>query len=407
MKCSNSQLIVAFNCAGHFLMHVMTALYLTLVLVLAPRWGHSYDYMIRLWTFGAFLVGAGAPLAGWLGDKAGEPQVMTLFFLGSGIGAILCGLASTPGALVCSLAVTGLFASIYHPVSLSWLTKQSLRQGHAIGFVGIFGTLGVASAALLAGFLTDTTGWRSAFIMPGVMSIAVGITLAMCIVRGRFAVSQIEVTRNPQTPCRAASSRGLVALAASMICGSVFYNSFVTVLPRWLSQATAEPGAISMVSVGTMVALTFLVGGLAQLPGGRLADRFPSRTLYLSTFLIQLAATAAAIWVTGPSVIVVSAILAILLDFRAPVESVLLARYSPGSRRGLAYGTKYAMGFIGAPLGVNLVAFVDKADGAENLFIVLSGLVAVMIVAATFIPKVEMDAKQEERKANETVYGSD
>ena len=40
---------------------------------------------------------------------------------------------------------------------------------------GVWGNLGVASAALITGYLIDHGGWRMAFIVPGVFSVVVGI----------------------------------------------------------------------------------------------------------------------------------------------------------------------------------------------------------------------------------------
>ena len=44
---------------------------------------------------------------------------------------------------------------------------------------GVFGNLGVASAALLTGYFIDHGGWRIAFIVPGIVSIAIGIAYTL------------------------------------------------------------------------------------------------------------------------------------------------------------------------------------------------------------------------------------
>ena len=44
----------------------------------------SYSDLIALWTLGSLLIGLGAPLAGWLGDRWGESRVMVLVFFGLG-----------------------------------------------------------------------------------------------------------------------------------------------------------------------------------------------------------------------------------------------------------------------------------------------------------------------------------
>lgn len=100
----SGMLSVAFSCLGHATMHILAALYLTVVLVLEDGWaGMSYDDLIRLWTIGSLMIGLGAPLAGWLGDRWSESRMMVLMFLLTGAGSMLAGLADTPTQLAAAL----------------------------------------------------------------------------------------------------------------------------------------------------------------------------------------------------------------------------------------------------------------------------------------------------------------
>ncbi len=56
----------AIAIAGHFVLHFVLGIHLVVVLVIQKDWRLSYDFMISLWTVGAFLVGLGHKLAGWL-----------------------------------------------------------------------------------------------------------------------------------------------------------------------------------------------------------------------------------------------------------------------------------------------------------------------------------------------------
>src|SRR5690606_32789904 len=47
--------------------------------------------------------------------------------------------------------------------------------GMAIGINGVWGNLGVASAALITGFFIDHGGWRLAFFFPGIVSVLIGL----------------------------------------------------------------------------------------------------------------------------------------------------------------------------------------------------------------------------------------
>src|SRR3989441_4218943 len=84
-----------------------------------------------------------------------------------------------PGAALLSI---GLFASIYHPVGTAMIVSYADKLGHEIGLNGVWGNLGVASSALVTGVVGQYLGWRWAFIVPGVVTIAIGIAFAQMIV---------------------------------------------------------------------------------------------------------------------------------------------------------------------------------------------------------------------------------
>jgi MFS family permease len=91
----------------------------------------------------------------------------------------------------------------------------------------------------------------------------------------------------------------------------------------------------------------------------------------------------------GPAAVAAAVLIGLTFDMSAPVENLLLARYSSGRRRGLAFGMKFAIGFAAAPIGVNLVAmsYAEGAGGAPLLFGILAVLAAVMLAAALLLPR--------------------
>src|SRR5437763_14882255 len=80
--------------------------------------------------------------------------------------------SQTPLQLGIGLFAIGMFAAIYHPVGLAIVVAKWKNTGMRIAVNGVWGNLGVASAALLTGYLSDNGGWRAAFVTPGVFSIA-------------------------------------------------------------------------------------------------------------------------------------------------------------------------------------------------------------------------------------------
>ena len=99
---------------------------------------------------------------------------MVIFFIGIGASALLAGLANSPVQLALCLTLVGVFAAIYHPVGLAMVVQGRDKTGVALAINGVFWNMGVASAPLLWGFLIDASGWRSAFFIPGVVSMVIG-----------------------------------------------------------------------------------------------------------------------------------------------------------------------------------------------------------------------------------------
>lgn len=387
MKIDSSRLAIAFACIGHFTVHLLIALFLTVVLVLEREWGLDYDRLIALWTPGALMVGLGAPLAGWLSDRWGEARVMVVFFVGAGAATILAGLAQSPLQLAVSLALLGLFASIYHPVGTSWAIRNAARRGKVIGIVGLVGGFGAAFASLAAGGLSDLVGWRAAFIVPGGLSLAAGGLLLWAVRSDRLVDRQSDINPEPEAS-RADQFRAFAVLSVNMLLFSTVYWAFTTALPKWLSSGLGNALGQGIFAIGALVTVIYLVGNTTQLVGGYLIDRWSAKRVYLLSFLVKLPALIVAAQLGGWPIVWAAMVIVFMFDISSPAESILIAKYAPNRRRGLAYGIRNGAGLVAAPLGVQLVAWsYGWFEGFAWLFLGLGALVLVMLLTAFFLPE--------------------
>lgn len=95
---------------------------------------------------------------------------------------ISVGFVQTPAQLGTALLAIGIFASIYHPVGTAMIVSYADRLGREMGINGVWGNLGVASSALVTGVIGQYLGWRLAFIIPGIVTILIGVAFAMMVV---------------------------------------------------------------------------------------------------------------------------------------------------------------------------------------------------------------------------------
>ena len=88
--------------------------------------------------------------AGWLADHWSRYKMMVVFFLGIGGSLFLTGFAQSAWQIGAGLTLVGMFAAIYHPVGLAIVVQKWRNTGMRIAVNGVWGNLGVASAALIA-----------------------------------------------------------------------------------------------------------------------------------------------------------------------------------------------------------------------------------------------------------------
>ncbi len=386
MKAPSARLALAFSCLGHAYMHLFTAFYFVIALSLETEWSLPNHELVKLWALGSLLVGLAALPAGWLGDRWSASGMMAVFFVGLGLAGIACGLVSSPTALMLGLAAVGLFSAIYHPVGVAWVVKSARARGMALAVNGIFGSLGIASAGLVAGVLIDAISWRAAFIVPGALCLATGLALILCLRLG-----WVRETAGDQVPETAPSRNDMVRVYAvllltMMVMGLMFHATQAS-LPKIFDLRLRDLAGEGALGIGMLVALVYTAGGFMQLVGGWLADRFPLKPIYLSAFVFQvpvmlLLASA----VSGP--LMALAVLTVVLSAVAlPAENMLLARYTPQRHRGLAFGVKFVLAFAIANPAILLASWIEGRSGEfTELYFILAAIAATAAAVAFFLP---------------------
>ncbi|MFZ2736933.1 MAG: MFS transporter [Burkholderiaceae bacterium] len=127
----------------------------------------------------AVVYGVAQLLHGPLGDRYGKFRWVTLATLGCSVGSLLSALAGTLDALIVARMVTAFFAAAIIPMSLAWIgdvVPYEQRQ-ETLALTGVGTTMGMVGGQLLGGLLTDTLGWRWAFVFLTLLYLVVGALL--------------------------------------------------------------------------------------------------------------------------------------------------------------------------------------------------------------------------------------
>jgi MFS family permease len=380
---------VAFNNVAHCFNHLLMLLYPTAVLAMGPSFGVGYADLIELATPGLVLYGIAALPAGWLGDRWSQPGMIGIGYLGSGAGALIVGFADTTFEIGLGLALLGLFAAIYHPVGIAWLVATSKNTGRALGINGIFGSIGVAAGPLLAGALAELWGWRAAFLVPGVASIAAGLALALMI-RGALAAAPPASRRSGVDDRRPETLRALIVLALCVLGTGFVYSAASVAMPKIFSERLGEWGTNAM-GVGVVVSVVYVVTAFSQVVGGWLTDNFATKWVYvaLQTVLAPLAALVA-LSAGAPAVFLVFLMLSCNVA-GGPAENTLIARWSPDRWLSVVYGVKFVLTLgISGMLVPPAIAYFERTQGRMDglLYLIGGSALAAAAVAALLLPSV-------------------
>ncbi|MBI5164197.1 MAG: MFS transporter [Magnetospirillum sp.] len=373
---------LAVSCLGHLYAHLFEPIFFVAALVLPGELGLSYEEVLALVIAGKLLYGVLAPLAGWLGDRWSTTGMMAVYFLGLGVSATAVGFADGPWTMALALAATGMFGAIYHPVGIAWLIRNAVDKGKAIGVNGVFGGIGPAAAAALAGGLIAVASWRAAFIVPGLLVVLTGLGYLVLLKRG--VVVEVKADRAPSPPpSRGETMRAGLVLSVTMLCAGLIYQASQPALPKLFEERL--DGGIAAASAA--VTAVYLVAGLLQVVAGHLADRWPAKRVYLLAALAQAPVLALVAQLSGLP-LVAAAMLAVVFNMAAiPAENVLLARYTPARWRGTAFGLKFVLSFGVSGLAVPLAALIRAQTGGFTLlFWLLAGSAIAVAAAALLLP---------------------
>src|SRR3989442_668794 len=211
----------------------------TVVLGMGAEFGRGYADLLPLSLGGFIAFGAFSIPAGWLADRWSRRGMMVVFFFGIGTASILTGFATGPVHIALGLTLVGVFAAIYHPVGIAMLVANRENVGRVLGVNGVFGNVGVAFSALIAGVLADTIGWRAAFIVPGAIAPGVG---AAFVLFGRGAQAAEPPRRNGvYKASRADLARVFAVLTVATACGGGVFNAATISMPQGFDERLSAP----------------------------------------------------------------------------------------------------------------------------------------------------------------------
>ena len=376
--------VIAYVNIAHFIDHYAMLIFAAAVIVMGPALGMTYSELLPYATPGFIAFGAGSLITGWLGDRWSRRHMMVIYFAGIGASMIAVGLVQTPAQLGAALFAIGLFASIYHPVGTAMIVSYAEKLGREMGINGVWGNLGVASSAMITGVVGQYLGWRWAFIMPGIITLVLGVMFARSVVhedRSGFkqAVAQARVAKRDMW-------RVILSLLIVVIAISTTFNAITVALPKLfaerLSDLTQSPALL-----GVIAACVYVFGAMTQLTVGRLIDRYSLKAVCLPLSLLLAPFLYLAASLSNGGLILVAIGIVMGLFGQITVNDAMVGKYTSEEWRSRAFAVRYFIGFSAAGASIGLVAWLYEKGGFLTMLHAFSALCLLVIVAALILPR--------------------
>ncbi|MEM7561668.1 MAG: MFS transporter [Pseudomonadota bacterium] len=386
-----SQTNFLFLNVGHFLDHFFMLIFATAAaLALVTEWGMSYAQLIPYATPGFIAFGVCAIPAGWIADKWSREGMIAIFFIGIGLSSLLTGYADNPFQIALGLTAIGIFAAIYHPVGLAMVVQGREKTGVPLAINGIFGNMGVASAALLTGFMIDNSGWRSAFVISGMVSIVIGILYVVFVRRETTERCEAAQSAQKKTPSAVTIPKHILIRVFGVIffttaIGGLIFQSTTFALPKVFDERLADLAG-SATLIGWYAFIVFSVAAFAQLLVGYLVDHHPVRLVFGCVAILQALFFALMIQLDGSLALVISICFMLVVFGQIPINDVLVGRMARSEWRSRAYGARYIVTFSVMASAVPMIAWVHGTWGFESLFGILAVAASLIFLAVLLLP---------------------
>ena len=376
---NDSKLTFTYAALGHLLMHMFAAFYFVIVLAIEDDWKLSYDELLNLWFLGSLLVGLGALPAGWISDRWSRSGMIAIMFIGLGISSLLCGLSGNKVSLFISLSLLGLFCAIYHPAGISWVVNTSKETGKALGFNNIFGGVGIGLGAFFAGVLIEQFNWQAAFMLPGLISLVVGLSLTYHLKSGKISLKNISSEQFKDNPEKNQMLKIAIIMLLSITCLSFVYQILQTSLPKAIDIRLTDSLDLSTSDIGYIVAAIYIVSGLMNYVGGILTDKYSEKLIYSigiigQGVLLLLIVSLSNYWLIAISLAIVAFNSSIL-----PAENLLLAKFSPEKYQSLVYGIKFIVSFTVGPIALIMISRSYDLTGEFGVLYLAFGFVMIIM----------------------------
>ena len=375
---------------GHFIDHMLVLIFAKAAFSAGIDFGFgkdgAYAEMLFYGIPSLVLFGACAPIAAHMADHWNRNGMLTVFFVGIGLASILTGFAQSLLQIGLGLALIGIFASIYHPVGIAMVIEGGGKVGWRLGVNGLWGNMGVAAAPLVTGLILVQFDWRMAFIIPGSVSILIGLGF-LGFVRS-VDVRAPDATRQEKELIGFAPGwqRALVSLALVTAAGGFVFGAMTFLIPR-LFEVRMQGITSDIAVTGTLASIIYAVAAFAQLVVGRAIDKRSIKNVLIFIAVGQPLLLFLMAMQKDYALFAVSLLAMGFVFGQIPITDAVLSQYVPDQWRAKVLSIKFLINLVIGALALMTARYLlSTGAGFEAVMRVISIAACFIVGAAILLP---------------------
>jgi len=375
---------------GHFVDHLFMLIFAKAAFSAGISFGlardGAYAEMIPYGVPALLLFGAGAPVAAHFADKWNRNGMICVFFIGIGLASIATSFASSPLEIAVGLATIGAFASIYHPVGIAMVVEGGGKVGWRLGANGVWGNMGVAAAPLITGIVLAEYDWRLAFVLPGMLSILIGLGFLTFVRAGRMRPPESSPREKALVGFAPGWQRAMLSLALVTAAGGFVFGSMTFIIPR-MFEVTMPGVSVDVAVTGGLAAIVYAIAAWSQLAVGRIIDKRQVKPVLLCVALGQPVLIGIMATQSDYGLLLASVLAMAFVFGQIPITDAVLSRYVPDVWRAKVLSVKFMLNLVIGALALIVARSILAAGGGfDTLMVVLAMAAGLVFLSALLLP---------------------
>jgi MFS transporter, DHA1 family, multidrug resistance protein len=298
------------------------------------------------------------PLVGRFSDRVGRKRILVVGLAGYAAISVLYAIAGSLWQLGLFRLLQGIASVMVTPIAQAYVGDITPpgREGRNMNLFYSSMFLGMALGPMLGGQLTALWSYHVAFYAMSALSV-MALVLVGATVPSRPRDRDVPEPKAPTVPLsKVMRNDGVKAIAIYVATRGFWRQGFNTFYPIF---AVAASG-LSTASIGTILSVYMLGGGLLQIPFGYLADRYaklPQIVLgsTLAPLLLLIVPFSHSVWTVAITMFVIGVLSALSRASVVAIRTQIGRTHGMGTLAGLQGGA-FAAGQMLGPLVSGVIA---------------------------------------------------